>query len=62
VGEYHVFSIQEMAWLYAIVSGSFLHISTTIFFESNPQHKLKIARLLIVFLGALLAVLIEILA
>ena len=55
VGEYHVFSIKEMSWLYAIVSGSFLHISTTIFFESNPQHKLKIPRLLIVFLGALVA-------
>jgi len=59
IGEYHVFSYKEMAWLYAIVSGSFLHISTTIFFESNPQHKLKINRLFVVFLGALLAILIE---
>ena len=59
VGKYHVFSIREMAWLYAIVSGSFLHISTTIFFESNPKHKLKIPRLLVVFLGALVAILIE---
>ena len=59
VGEYHVFSIKEMSWLYALVSGSFLHISTTIFFESNPQHKLKVARLLIVFLGAIVAILIE---
>jgi len=59
VGEHHVFSIKEMSWLYAIVSGSFLHISTTIFFESNPQHKLKVPRLLIVFLGALVAILIE---
>jgi zinc transporter ZupT len=59
VGEYHVFSIKELSWLYAIVSGSFLHISTTIFFESNPQHKLKVPRLLIVFLGALVAIIIE---
>lgn len=59
VGEYHMFSIREMSWLYAIVSGSFLHISTTIFFESNPKHKLKIPRLLVVFLGALVAILIE---
>jgi len=59
IGEYHVFSIKEMSWLYALVSGSFLHISTTIFFESNPQHKLKVAKLLIVFLGAMMAILIE---
>ena len=59
IGNYHVFSIKEMSWLYAIVSGSFLHISTTIFFESNPKHKLKLARLGVVFLGALVAILIE---
>jgi zinc transporter ZupT len=59
IGNYHVFSIKEMSWLYAIVSGSFLHISTTIFFESNPKHKLKLPRLGVVFLGALVAILIE---
>lgn len=59
IGNYHVFSIREMSWLYAIVSGSFLHISTTIFFESNPKHKLKLPRLGVVFLGALVAILIE---
>jgi zinc transporter ZupT len=60
VGAHHVFTVKEMSWLYAIVSGSFLHISTTIFFESNPQHKLKVPRLFIVFLGALVAILIEV--
>jgi zinc transporter ZupT len=59
IGEHHVFSIKEMSLLYALVSGSFLHISTTIFFESNPQHKLKLARLLTVFCGALIAVMVE---
>jgi zinc transporter ZupT len=59
VGEFHVFSIKEMSWLYATVSGSFLHISTTIFFESNPKHKLKVTRLFVAFLGAFLAILIE---
>lgn len=59
IGEHHMFSIKEMSWLYALVSGSFLHIATTIFFESNPQHKLKIWRLFIVFLGALTAILVE---
>ena len=48
--------------LFALVSGSFLHISTTIVFESSPQHKFKISRILISILGALLAILVEVLA
>lgn len=59
IGNYHVFSVRDLSWLYATVSGSFLHISTTIFFESNPKHKLKLSRLGVVFLGALVAILIE---
>ena len=48
--------------LFALVSGSFLHISTTIVFESSPQHKFKISRILISILGALLAILVQVLA
>lgn len=59
LGAQHMFSMKEMAWLYAIVSGSFLHISTTIFFESNPKHKFRFIKLLVTLAGILLAVLIE---
>lgn len=45
--------------LFALVSGSFLHISTTIVFESSPQHKIKISRILISILGAVLAILVQ---
>ena len=59
IGEHHVFSNKDLSLLYALVSGSFLHISTTIFFESNPQHKLKLLKLLVVLAGAVLAISIE---
>lgn len=47
--------------LFALVCGSFLHISTTIVFESSPQHKFKISRILISVLGAVLAILVQVL-
>ena len=46
--------------LFAIVSGSFLHISTTIFFENSPgEHQFGAVRMLISLLGAGLAVMLE---
>ena len=45
--------------LFAIVSGNFLHISTTIFFETSPEHRLSVKKLLISILGAMIAVLAE---
>ena len=45
--------------LFAIVSGNFLHISTTIFFETSPEHELSIKKLMISILGALVAVVAE---
>lgn len=45
--------------LFAIVSGNFLHISTTIFFETSPEHKLSAKKLLISILGAMVAVVAE---
>ena len=59
LGEHRVFSLHEMAILYAIVCGSFLHISTTIFFESNPQHHFDYKRFISLMVGAGLAVAIE---
>ncbi|MBX2961668.1 MAG: ZIP family metal transporter [Cyclobacteriaceae bacterium] len=45
--------------LYALVSGNFLHISTTIVFESSPEHRFNARKLTVAILGALLAVAIE---
>ena len=45
--------------LFALVCGSFLHISTTIVFESSPQHKFKISRIGISILGAVIAILVQ---
>ncbi|MBW8050359.1 MAG: zinc permease [Cytophagales bacterium] len=40
----------------AIVSGSFLHISTTILFEASPDHRFNWVRLLFAVLGAMMAI------
>jgi zinc transporter ZupT len=45
--------------LYAVVCGNFLHISTTIFFESSPEHKFNAKKLGITIFGAFVAVLAE---
>ncbi|MFT6871769.1 MAG: hypothetical protein ACJAVN_000771 [Roseivirga sp.] len=44
---------------FAIVAGSFLQISTTIFIESDPHHKLNWKRFSVSILGALAAVLAQ---
>ncbi|GAB5528406.1 MAG: hypothetical protein Roseis3KO_01830 [Roseivirga sp.] len=44
---------------FAIVTGSFLQISTTIFIESDPHHKLDWKRFSVSILGALAAVLAQ---
>lgn len=45
--------------LFALVSGSFLHISTTIFVETSPNHRLGWRRTLASILGAAMAILVE---
>ncbi len=45
-------------YMNAIVIGIFLHISTTILFESSEGHKLHISKLLIIILGVVVAYLI----
>lgn len=48
-----------MTLLFAFVSGNFLHISTTIFIESSPEHHWNPKKLLISLLGAGVAILSE---
>ncbi|MEY3648952.1 MAG: hypothetical protein RLZ13_1837 [Bacteroidota bacterium] len=48
-------SAEGIGILYGLVTGGFLHISTTIFFESSPHHKFQLNKLAITFLAAALA-------
>ena len=45
-------------YMNAIVIGIFLHISTTILFESSEGHKLHLSKLLVIILGVVVAFLI----
>ena len=54
-----VMSESGLTYLYAIVCGNFLHISTTIVFESSPAHRFNARKLTVAILGALVAVGVE---
>ena len=48
-----------LVYLYALVCGNFLHISTTIVFESSPEHRFNALKLVVVLIGAITAVGVE---
>ncbi|GGZ19035.1 hypothetical protein GCM10007049_09170 [Echinicola pacifica] len=52
----HILAAEAMDVLFGLVAGGFLHISTTIFFESSPHHKLQLNRLLVSIFAALIAI------
>ncbi len=54
-----VISTTFLIYLYALVCGNFLHISTTIVFESSPEHKFNAKKLAVGVFGALIAVAVE---
>jgi zinc transporter ZupT len=54
-----VLSATALVYLYALVSGNFLHISTTIVFESSPGHKFDARKMAVAVFGALVAVGVE---
>ncbi len=58
-GHSELLAERYMIIFFAIVAGSFLQISTTIFIESDPHHKLNWRRFSISILGALAAVLAQ---
>ncbi|WP_422361124.1 ZIP family metal transporter [Reichenbachiella sp.] len=60
-GPLGLFSEVGMVMLFAFVAGNFLHISTTIFIESSPEHHWNSKKLIISLLGAGLAVVSEML-
>jgi zinc transporter ZupT len=59
LSELEILSDQGMMMLYAVVSGNFLHISTTIVFESSPEHYFNARKLAVAVFGALVAVVVE---
>jgi len=50
---------EHFSYLFAFVCGSFLHISTTIVFETSPEHKFNFTRFIVTLLGAIAAVVTE---
>lgn len=57
--ETEVMTDTSLIYLYALVSGNFLHISTTIVFESSPEHRFHAKKLAVAVVGALVAVAVE---
>jgi len=54
-----ILSTTGLMYIYALVCGNFLHISTTIVFESSPEHKFNARKLAVAVTGALFAVAVE---
>jgi zinc transporter ZupT len=54
-----ILSSTGLMYLYALVCGNFLHISTTIVFESSPEHKFSTRKLIIAMVGSLTAIAVE---
>lgn len=59
---YDLLSHEGFLILFAIVSGNFLHISTTIYFESSPDHAFHKKKIVISLVGAALAIMMEFLS
>lgn len=59
LAESEVLSATSLIYLYALVCGNFLHISTTIVFESSPEHRFNAKKLAVAVFGALVAVAVE---
>ncbi len=57
--ETKVLSESGLIYLYALVSGNFLYISTTIVFESSPDHQFNAKKFSVAIAGALAAVIVE---
>ncbi|MEM0940333.1 MAG: ZIP family metal transporter [Bacteroidota bacterium] len=59
ISDYLLVSEESLLIMFAIVCGSFLHISTTIFVEASPNHQFRLNKILISISGAFLAILAE---
>jgi zinc transporter ZupT len=59
LAENEILSATALIYLYALVCGNFLHISTTIVFESSPEHRFNAKKLAVAIFGSLIAVAVE---
>jgi len=59
LANHEVISTTGLLYIYALVSGNFLHISTTIVFESSPEHRFNARKMAVAVVGALIAVGVE---
>ena len=57
--EIDLLSETGLIFIYAIVTGNFLHISTTIVFESSRDHRFNARKLAVALIGSLVAVAVE---
>ena len=55
----NILSQTGLFYLYALVSGNFLHISTTIVFESSPEHRFNAKKMVVAVFGSLVAVVVQ---
>lgn len=59
LANHEILSATGLTYLYALVCGNFLHISTTIVFESSPGHRFNARKMAVAVVGALVAVAVE---
>lgn len=59
LARHEILSATGLVYLYALVSGNFLHISTTIVVESSPEHHFNARKMAVVIVGALAAIAVE---
>jgi zinc transporter ZupT len=59
LANHEILSSIGLVYLYALVCGNFLHISTTIVFESSPGHRFNAKKMAVAVVGALVAVAVE---
>lgn len=57
--DHEFFALNWFIFLFGVIAGNFLYISTTIFFETSPNHKFKANRLIVSVLGAVSAIIAE---
>lgn len=61
IGDLQIITPKGLEILFGIVAGNFLHISTTIFFETSPEHQFSGKRMLCIISGISIAAAVEIL-
>ncbi len=59
LNQYALLDMDGMVMLFAFVAGNFLHISTTIFIESSPNHRFNVKKMIVSGIAASIAVIAE---